>query len=137
MRRSRRGTLPRDRAGDRIHPLFQNADAGIQPVAVAVQRVDGGGQTPRFALAFPGDGLNLLRLSRQIGGGDLVAPRSDRRLVGVEGDGDGGDRTNRPRPEPPERAPVEFIFLGQESRQHAAGILCVEAISQIVGILCH
>ena len=137
MRRSRRGTLPRDRTGDRIHALFQNADAGIQPVTVAVQRVDGGGQTPRFALAFLGDGLNLLRLSRQIGGGDLVAPPSDRRLVGVECDGDGGDRTNRPRPEPPERAPVEFILLGQESRQQAAGILGLKAISQIVGILCH
>ena len=55
--------LPGNRTGHRIQPLFQHGDAGIQPVAVAVQRFDRGGQPLRLAVALPGDRLNLLRLA--------------------------------------------------------------------------
>ena len=76
------GGLPGDRAGHRIQPLFQHGDAGIQPVAIAVQGLDGGSQPPRLAVALLGDGLDLLGLARQIGGRDLVAPPAQRGLVG-------------------------------------------------------
>ena len=75
LRRSCGCSLPRDRAGHRIQPLFQHGDARVQPVAIAVQRVDGGGQPSGLVLAFLGDRLDLLRLPRQIGGRDLFAPR--------------------------------------------------------------
>ena len=38
-------------------PLFQHGDTGVQPVAIAVQGIDGGGQPPRLVLAFLGDRL--------------------------------------------------------------------------------
>ena len=53
--RGRSGTLPGDGAGDGIQSLFQGGDAGIQPVAIAVERIDGGGEPPRLVLAFLGD----------------------------------------------------------------------------------
>ena len=76
LRRRRRRRLCRAiGAGHRIQALFQHGDAGIQPVAIAVERLDGGCQPPGLALAFLGDRLDLLRLPRQIGRRDLVAPR--------------------------------------------------------------
>ena len=96
LRRGRGRVLPGDRAGHRIQPLFQHGDAGVQPVAIAVQGIDGGGQPPRLVLAFPGDGLDLLRLPRQIGGRDLVAPPSDRGLVGEHRHDHRADRRRRP-----------------------------------------
>ena len=48
--------LPGDRAGDGIQPLFQHGDARIEPVAIAVQRIDGGGEPARLVLAFPRHG---------------------------------------------------------------------------------
>ena len=105
---NRGSSLPRDRAGHRIQPLFQHGDAGVQPVAIAVEGIDGGRQPPRLVLAFLGDRLDLLRLPHQIGGGDLFAPQSDRRLIGQHRHDDSTDRANAPRSEPPQRSPVEF-----------------------------
>ena len=96
-RRSRSGTLPGDGAGDGVEPLFQAGDAGIQPVAIAVERIDGGGEPPRLVLGFPGDQLDLLRLPGQIGGGDLIALQSERRLVGHHGQDHRGRSRRRPR----------------------------------------
>ena len=45
------------------------------------------------------------------------------------------DRADAPRSEPPQRAAVEIFFLGQQTAQHAAGVIGVEAASQMVGIL--
>ena len=61
-----------------LEPLFQPGDPGIQPVAIAVERIDGGGKPPRLVLAFPGDDLDLLRLPGQIGGGDLIPLQAER-----------------------------------------------------------
>ncbi len=77
-------------------PCSSDGDAGIQPVAIAVQRFDRGRQPPRLALAFPGDRLDLLRLARQIDRRDLVAPPSDRRLVGEHRQHHRADRRQRP-----------------------------------------
>ncbi len=52
--------------------------AGKQPVAIAIERIDGGRQPPRLVLAFPGDGLDLLRLPCQVRCRDLVAPQFHR-----------------------------------------------------------
>jgi len=92
---------PGDRAGDGIEPLLQRGDAGIEPVAVGIERVDRGRQPPRLVLALPCDQLNLLRLSRQIGGCNLVASKRQRVLVGHDGDDNGADRTDAPRAQPP------------------------------------
>ena len=43
-------------------PCSSAGDAGIQPVAVAVEVSIGGGEPPRLVLGFPGDRLDLLRL---------------------------------------------------------------------------
>ena len=74
-RRRRSRTLAGDRAGDGIEPLFQAGDPQIQPVAVAIERIDGGGKPPRLVLGFPRNQLDLLRLPCQIGGGDLFPLR--------------------------------------------------------------
>ena len=63
------GALPGDGAGHGVQSLFEDGDAGIQPVAVAVQRLDGGRQPPGLVLALLGDRLDLLRLPHQVGGG--------------------------------------------------------------------
>ena len=54
-----------ERAGDGIQPLFQDGNAREQPVAVAVEGLDGVGQPPRLVLAFLGNPLDLLRLTRK------------------------------------------------------------------------
>ena len=77
-RRSRSGALADDGPGDGVEPLFQAGDAGIQPVAIAIERIDGGGQPPHLVLALPGDRLDLLRLPGQVGGGDLIALEPER-----------------------------------------------------------
>ena len=118
--------LPGNGAGRSIQPLFQHGDAGKQPVAIAVQRFDRGCQPLRLAVAVPGDRLNLLRLARQIGRRDLVAPPSDRRLIGEHRQNHRADRGNAPRSEPPQRAAVEFVLLRQKAGQQAAGILGFE-----------
>ncbi len=40
-----------------------------------------------------------------------------------------------PRANPPQHAAVEFVFLGQQTAQHAAGVVRLEAASEMVGIL--
>jgi hypothetical protein len=67
--------------------------------------------------------LDLLRLPHQIGGSILISPQSATGLVGEQSDNHRGNRANTPRAEPPQRAPVEFIFLGQESSQPTSGII--------------
>ena len=54
LRRCRGRVLPGNRAGHRIQALFQHGDAGIQPVAVAIERIDRGCQPPGLVLAFLG-----------------------------------------------------------------------------------
>ena len=125
-RRSRSGTLPGDGPGDGIEPLFQAGDPGIQPVAIAVERIDGGGQPPRLVLAFPGDQLDLLRLPGQVGGGDLIALQPERRLVGHHGQNHRGRGADAPGSDPPQRAAVELVFLGQQVAQHATGVIRLE-----------
>jgi hypothetical protein len=88
-------------------------------------------------LAFLGDRLDLLRLPRQIGVGDLLVPQSDRGLMGQHRHDDSADRARAPRSEPPERSPVELILLGQKAGQQTAGIFDLEAAGQIVGIPRH
>ena len=131
-RRRRRGTLPGDGPGDGVEPLFQAGDAGIQPVAIAVERIDRGGEPPRLVLAFPGNQLDLLRLPGQIGGGDLIALEPERRLVGHHGQDHRAGRTGAPRSDPPQRAAVEFVFLSQQAAQHAAGVVRVVAVREMV-----
>ena len=89
-----------DRAGHGIQALFQHGDAGIEPVAVAVEGVDGGSKPPRLVLAVLGDGLEAVGLLHQIDGRDLVAPPAERGLVGHHGDDDG---RNRATPHDPSR----------------------------------
>jgi hypothetical protein len=79
----------------------------------------------------------MLRLSRQIGTGDLLAPPSDRGLIGQHRHNDRGDGAYAPRSKPPQRSPVEILFLGQKAGQQAAGIFGLEAAGQIVGMLRH
>jgi hypothetical protein len=125
-RRSRSGALAGDGPGDGVEPLFQAGDAGIQPVAIGVERIDGSGQPPRLVLAFPGNQLDLLRLPGQIGGGDLIAPEPQRRLVGHHGQNHRGRGANAPGSDPPQRAAVKFVFLGQQIAQHATAVIRLE-----------
>src|SRR5205807_3975914 len=125
-RRSRGGTLPGDGPGDGIEPLFQAGDTGIQPVAIAIERIDGGGKPPRLVVGFFGDHLDLLRLPRQIGGGDLFLLQSERRLVGHHGQNHRSGRAGAPGSDPPQRAAVEIVFLGQQVAQHATGVIRLE-----------
>ncbi|KRP95948.1 hypothetical protein AOQ73_22435 [Bradyrhizobium pachyrhizi] len=74
--------------------------------------------------------LQLLGLSREVRCGNLVAPQRQRRLVGHHRDGDGADRGNAPRAEPPQHAAIQSILLGQK----AGGALGVEFRRQIVAI---
>ena len=70
--------------------------------------------------------LDLLRLPGQIGGGDLIALQSERRLVGHHGQNHRGRRADAPGSDPPQRAAVEFVFLGQQVAQHATGVIRLE-----------
>ena len=112
--------------------MFQAGDAGIQPVAVAVERIDRGGEPPRLVLGFPGDRLDLLRLPGQIGRRHLIALQAERRLVGHHGQDHRAGRADAPRSDPPQRAAVEIVFLGQQAAQHAAGVVRVEAVRAMV-----
>ena len=104
-------------------PCSRRGDAGVEPVAIAVERIDGGGEPPRLALGLTGDVLDLLRSLAEIGRGHLVALPPELGLVGHHGDDDGGHRADAPRAEPPQRAAVEIVLLGQQTAQHAAGIV--------------
>ena len=137
MRRRRRGSLPRDGAGHGIEPLLEDGNPRVKPVAIAVERVDGRGQTTAFVLAFPGRELKLLRLFQQVGRCGLFMPHADRRLVGDEGYNDRADRDGRPGSEPPERAPVKFVFLGEQAGKRAAAVFLFEAAAPPVGNLRH
>src|SRR4029077_1795211 len=127
--------LPRYRAGHRIQALLQDPNPRIEPISIAVERVDRRCQPPGFALVLSGDLFDLLRLPRQVGGSYLLMPHS--KLACENGHDHRADRTNRPGPEPPQRSPVEFILLGQEPGKHAARVLDFERLLQIAGILCH
>jgi hypothetical protein len=107
--------------------MFQAGDAGIQPVTIAVERIDGGGEPARIVLGFPGNCLNLLRLPGQIGGGNLLALPSQRRLIGHDSQNHRTRRADAPRSDPPQRPAVEFVFLGQQAAQHAAVVIRLEA----------
>ena len=137
-RRRRQRTLPRNRAGHRIQTLFQHGDAGIQPVAIAVQRLDGGGQPPRLVLAFLGDRLDLLRLPRQIGGRDLLAPHRRSRT------GWRARRRRRRRPRPAPHDPSRHSARRSNSSSSAKNPLSkppVFSVSKLParwsGSLCH
>ena len=106
--------------------LFQAGDAQIQPVAIAVERIDGGGKPPRLAVGFPGNLLDLLRLPAQIGGGDLVALEPKRRLVGHHGQNHRARGAGAPGSDPPQRAAVEPVLVGQQLAQHATGVIGLE-----------
>ncbi len=118
--------MPGDGAGDGIQPLFQAGDAGIQPVAIAVERIDGGGEPPRLALGFPGEKLDLLRLPGQVDGGDLFALEAERRLVGHHGHDDRGGSASAPGRDPPQRTAIERILVGQQLAQHASRVFRLE-----------
>jgi hypothetical protein len=90
---------------------------------------------PRFALALPRhklDLLDLLRLARQIGGRDLVAPKRQRVLAGHDRDDHGADRADAPGAQPPQRAAIEFVLLRQKAGQQAARGFRVQIASQMV-----
>ena len=128
----RRIALPRDRASDGIQSQLERGDAGIEPVAVGIERLDRRREPPRLALALPRHKLDLLRLSRQIGGCNLVAPKRQRVLVGHDGDDHGADRANAPGAQPPQRAAIEFVLLRQKTGQQAARGFRVQIASQMV-----
>jgi hypothetical protein len=107
--------------------VFQAGDTGIEPVTIAIERIDGSGEPARLVLGFPGNGLDLLRLPGEIHGGDLLALQSQRRLVGHDGQNYRSRRANAPRSDPPQRAAVEFVFLRQQAAQHAAVVIRLEA----------
>ena len=71
--------------------------------------------------------LDLLRLPGQIGGGDLIPLQSERRLVGHHGQNHRAGRADAPGSDPPQRAAVEFVLLGQQVAQHATGVIRLEA----------
>jgi hypothetical protein len=128
---------PRNCACYRIQPLFENRDPRIEPIAIIIQDIHSRCQSPRLLLDVSCKLFDLLRLPREVGGRHLIAPNSCRRLAGEQGQDDCGHRANRPRSQPPERSSIEFILLGQEPGKHSAGVIRVEALRQIVGILCH
>jgi len=130
-RRHRSGTLAGDRAGDGIQALFQARDPQIQPVSVAIEGIDGGGKPPRLVLGFPRNQLDQLRLPCQIRGGDLFPLPSERRLAGQHGQNDRAGRADTPGPEPPQRAAVERVFVGQQVTQHATGVIRLEACAMV------
>ena len=78
-----------------------------------------------FWVSFAND-LDLLRLPGQIGGGDLLALQSERRLVGHHGQNHGAGGADAPGSEPPQRAAVEFVLVGQQAAQHATGVIRLE-----------
>ena len=133
----RRGGLPGNRAGHGIQTLFEHGDARIQPVAVAVERIDGGSQPANLVGALLGEGLQPLGLPRQVGGGDLLAAQRQLRLVGEHGQHDRGDRRGAPGADPPQRAAVERILFGQQPAQCPTGILDLETAGLLVPIPCH
>ena len=77
----------------------------------------------------------LLRMAGQIGRRHLVALQPERCLVGHHGQDHCTDCADAPRSNPPQHAAVEFVFLGQQTAQHAAGVVRLEAASEMVGIL--
>ena len=117
--------------------MLQNGNPGVKPVAIAVERLDRRGQTSGFALGFPRRELSLLCLSQEIGGRGLLAPQTDRGLVGDKGNDDGADRDHRPGSEPPESSAIEFFLVGEKSGKRAAGLANVQATPQPVGTLRH
>ena len=125
-RRSRSGTLPGDGPGDGVEPLFQAGDTGIQPVAIAIERIDGGGKPPRLVVGFPRNQLDLLRLPGQIGGGDLLPLQSERRLAGHHGQNHRSRGADAPGSEPPQRAAVKLVLVGQQVAQHPTGVIRLE-----------
>ena len=62
---------------DLVDALLQRAHPIIQPIAIAIERVDRGRQPPAFVLSLPCDRMKLLFLPRQIGGRGLVATEAD------------------------------------------------------------
>ena len=123
--------MPADGAGNRIKSLLENCDTCKQAVAIAVQRVDGGGEAPGFIFVRFGDGLELLRLPGQIGG-DLFVPESGPRMVRQNCDDHGADGADAPGPKPPKGTTVEFLLLGQKAGQPAAAFIGKQTLGQIL-----
>ena len=92
----RRCRLLGDGAGDGIEPLLQHGDARIEPVAIGVQRLDGGGEPSGLVLALLGQDLEPVGLAREIGGRNLVAPPAELGLVGEHGNAPRRRRPPRP-----------------------------------------
>ena len=120
-----------------FEPLFQDGDTGVQPVAVAVERIDRRCEPPRLVLAVPGNRLDLLLLPRQIGYRDPLLPQPDRRLAGVQRDRYRAHRDRAPGCQPQQRAAVEIILIGKKSGQHAARVLGLDAAAPMDGMFCH
>jgi len=81
--------------------------------------------------------LDLLRLAREIDGGDLLAAPSELRLIGDDGEHHGDDGGHAPTADPPQRTAVELVLLGEKSRQYSAGIFSLVGAGRLVGMLCH
>jgi hypothetical protein len=81
----------------------RGANVGPEPGCVAK---DLGRRHRIGGIADPGRG-------RMVGGRQQVALPAKLGLVGHHGHDDGGHGTNAPGPDPPQRAAVEIVFLGQ------------------------
>lgn len=124
-------------AGDGIESLLEDGDAGKQPVAIAVQCVDGGGKAPCFVFACFRNRLKLPRLPCQIGCGVLLVSEPGPEVVRQKCDDDGSDGAGAPRSEPPQGTAVERAFVGQKAARPAAAFIGRRAPGQIVLILRH
>ena len=108
--------LPGDRAGHGIQPLFQHGDAGIQPVAIAVQRLDRGRPA-----AAPRSGFPWRPTESAAPGASDRRPRPGRAAIRSTTGWRSRPATtapterDAPRSEPPQRAAVEFVFLRQKT----------------------
>jgi hypothetical protein len=128
--------LPRDRAGHGIKTLLKDGNPGIQPVAIAVERLYGRSQASGFALGFLRRKLNLLCLPHEIDGCGLLAPHADRGLVGDESSDDGANGHCRPGPQPPEGTVVKVILFGEKPGKRTAGLVIIK-VAQPAGTLRH
>ena len=76
--------------------MLHDGDAGIESVAIRVQRLDGGREPAGLVLALLGQHLEPLRLAREIGGRNLVPPPAELGLVGHHRDDDGAHGRHAP-----------------------------------------
>src|SRR6185436_3154931 len=60
-----------------------------------------------------------------------IAFQAERGLVGHYGQDHRAGRGDAPRPDPPQRAAVESVLLGQQAAEQAAGIIRLEATPMV------